>query len=187
MKKWERVVVTGMGVASPLGSNTEKFWKGLVEGRSAIDTLEGTDFSDLSSKVGGVVWDFDENKHFDRKEARRMSRSSQLGLVAAEEAVSDAKLHNGDVNDTQVGILVGSSIGGYAASDQYFKSFHESGRLSPYTIPVSMNVGPGANISIKYGYQGPLMNVDAACSTAAHSIGNAFNMIRSGNLQVAVT
>lgn len=187
VKKWERVVVTGMGVASPLGSSVDKFWNGLVDGRSAIDTLEGTEFSGLTSKVGGVVWDFDENKHFDKKEARRMSRSSQLGLVAAGEAVSGAMLQNGDVDLTEVGILVGSSIGGYSASDPYFKSFHKHGRLSPYTIPISMNIGPGANISIKYGFQGPLVNVDAACSTAAHSIGSALSMIRSGHLQVAVT
>jgi 3-oxoacyl-(acyl-carrier-protein) synthase len=84
-------------------------------------------------------------------------------------------------------VLVGSSIGGYSASDPYFKYFYTYDRLSPFTIPISMNVGPGANISIKYGFQGPLMSVDAACSTAAHSIGCAFNMIRHGNLQVAVT
>ena len=85
VKKLERVVVTGMGVASPLGSEVDEFWGALIEGRSGVDTLEGTDFSGLSSKVGGIVWDFDESKYFDKKEARRMSRSSQLGLVAAQE------------------------------------------------------------------------------------------------------
>ena len=83
--------------------------------------------------------------------------------------------------------MVGSSIGGYAASDPSFKSFHTQNRISAFTIPVSMNAGPAANISIKYGFQGPLLNVDAACATAAHSIGYAFNMIRHGTLQIAVT
>jgi 3-oxoacyl-[acyl-carrier-protein] synthase II len=116
-----------------------------------------------------------------------MSRSSQLGLVAAKQAISEAKLDNGNVNPEEVGVMVGSSIGGYSASDPYFKSFYTQNRLSPFTIPISMNVGPGANVSIKYGFQGPLVDVDAACSTAAHSIGYAYNMIRSGILQTVVT
>ncbi|HSM72049.1 MAG TPA: beta-ketoacyl-[acyl-carrier-protein] synthase family protein [Anaerolineales bacterium] len=186
-KKLERVVVTGMGVASPLGITVDEFWNGLVEGRPGVRSLDGTIFSDLQSKVGAVVQGYDEKDYFDSKEAKRMSRSSHLGLVAAREAFASAHFDDGSVAHEEVGILVGSSIGGYAASDPYFKSYHKTGRLSPYTIPISMNVGPGANLSIKYGFQGPLMDVDAACSTAAHSIGYAFNMIRSGNLQVAVT
>jgi len=185
--KMERVVVTGMGIASPLGCDLNEFWSGLVSGRSAVGFLDGTIFSDLPSKIGALVWGYDENQHFDSKESRRMSRSSQLGLLAAEHAVLGAKLENGNGDRKEVGIFVGSSIGGYSASDPYFKSYHTRDRISPYTIPVSMNIGPGANISIKYGFQGPLVGADAACSTAAHSIGYAFNMIRSGVLQITVT
>lgn len=176
-----------MGVASPLGIQLTDFWQRLLEGRSGVISLDGTIFSDLPSKIGGMMMEYDESEYFDGKEAHRMSRSSQLGLVAVKEAISSAKLENGDVDPVEVGILVGSSIGGYSASDPYFKSYHLHGRLSPFTIPISMNVAPGANISIRYGFQGPLMDVDAACSTAAHSIGYAFNMIRSGILEVAVT
>ena len=176
-----------MGVASPLGNKVAEFWRGLVEGRSGVDFLHGTIFADLPSKIGAVIREYDESQYFDSKEARRMSRSSQLGLIASMEAVADAKLENGTVDHTNVGILVGSSIGGYSASDPYVISYHTRNRISPYTIPISMNIGPGANISIRYGFQGPLMDVDAACSTAAHSIGYAFNMIRSGILEIAVT
>jgi 3-oxoacyl-(acyl-carrier-protein) synthase len=101
-----------------------------------------------------------------------MSRSSQLGLVAAQQAIAEAKLMDGEVDCTEIGIIVGSSIGGYAASDPSYKSFYTQNRLSPFTIPVSMNAGPAANISIRYGLQGPLVNVDAACATAG-----AFNRI----------
>ena len=184
--KTERVVVTGMGVASPLGCTVIEFWDGLVNGKSGVGSLEGGIFAGMHTNVGGVVWDYHENKYFDNKEARRMSRSSQLGMVAAREAISHAKLENGNVLREEVAVLVGSSIGGYSASDPFIKYFYIHDRLSPFTIPISMNIGPGANISIKYGFQGPLRNVDAACSTAAHSIGHAFNMIRSGSLQVAV-
>ncbi len=185
--KTERVVVTGMGVASPLGCDLAEFWNGLVSGRSAVGSLDGTIFSDLPSKIGALVHGYDESQYFDIKELRRMSRSSQLGLVAAKQAFSHAKLDDANIDRLEVGVLVGSCIGGYAAADPYIKSHYDSGRVSPFTIPVSMNIAPGANISIKYGFQGPLVSVDAACSTAAHSIGSAFDMIRSGNLQVAVT
>lgn len=176
-----------MGVASPLGCDLAEFWNGLVGGRSGVGFLDGTIFSDVPSKIGAVVRGYEESQYFDSREIRRISRSSQLGLVAAGQAVSGAHLNNGSVELMEVGILVGSSIGGYAASDQFFKSYHSTGRLSPFTIPISMNIGPGANISIKYGFQGILVDVDAACSTAAHSIGYAFNMIRSGMMQLAVT
>jgi 3-oxoacyl-[acyl-carrier-protein] synthase II len=185
--KTERVVITGMGVASPLGCSLGEFWDGLVSGRSGVGSLEGGIYSDLPSKIGGVVRGYEEGRYFDAKEARRMSRSSQLGLVAAAQAVTDARLEDGSVDRDEVGVFVGSSIGGYSASDPFFKRYHAENRLSPFTIPISMNIGPGANISIKYGFQGPLVDVDAACSTAAHSIGHAFYMIRSGNLQVALS
>ena len=186
-EKTERVVITGMGVASPLGCGLDEFWSGLLMGRSGVGSLDGSIFSGLPSKIGAMVWGYDEVQYFESKEARRMSRSSQLGLVAAEQAVANSGLDRDNVDPTGVGVFVGSSIGGYSASEAFFKKFYEDNRLSPFTIPISMNVGPGSNISIKYGFQGPLVDVDAACSTAAHSIGYAFNMIRNGNLDIAVS
>jgi 3-oxoacyl-(acyl-carrier-protein) synthase len=108
-------------------------------------------------------------------------------MVAAAQAISEAKLDDGVSDPSEVGVLIGSSIGGYSAADSFFNDFYTGGRVSPFTIPISMNSGPASNVSIKYGFQGPLLNVDAACATAAHSIGYTFNMIRSGSLQVAVT
>ena len=187
MSRTERVVITGMGVASPLGCTLNEFWNGLLACRSGVVSLDETIFADMPAKIGGIAQGCEDSEHFKGKEARRMSRSSQLGLVGAEQVISHAHLENGNVNRAEVGVIVGSSIGGYSASDQFFKSFYLQNRLSPFTIPISMNVGPGANISIKHGFQGPLMNVDAACSTAAHSIGYAFNMIRNGMLDIAIT
>lgn len=184
--KTERVVITGMGIASPLGCSVAEFWDGLLAGRSGVGSLEGGIFSGLHTNIGAVVLGLEHVKSFDAKDARRMSRSSQLGLVAAGQAIQQAKLDNGNIAREGVGIFVGSSIGGFSGSEPYFKSFFETDRLSPFTIPISMNVGPGSNISIKYGFRGPLINVDAACSSAAHSIGQAFSMIRNGNLEIAV-
>jgi len=185
--KTERVLVTGAGVVSPLGCNVVEFWDALLAGRSGVRSLDGSYFSGMETGIGAAVWSYNESKHFEGKEARRMSRSSQFAVVAAEQAISDAKLSKGEVDYLEVGVMIGSTIGGYSASDQFFKSFYTRGRLSPFTIPISMNSGPGSNVSIKYGFQGPLLNVDAACATAAQSIGHALNMIRSGNLQVVVT
>jgi beta-ketoacyl-acyl-carrier-protein synthase II len=184
--KTERVVVTGMGVASPLGCNVTKFWDALLAGTSGVRSLEGGPFAGMQTNIGAVVDGLENGNFFDAKDARRMSRSSQLGLVAAAQAIAQANLEEGNIPREEVGILVGSSIGGFSGSELFFKSFFTTDRLSPFTIPISMNIGPGSNISIKYGYRGPLLNVDAACSTAAHSIGHAFNLIRHGSLQVAL-
>ena len=186
-KKTERVVVTGMGVASPLGCDLPEFWNNLLAGQAGVASLDGTLFEDMPSKIGAIVRGCEDSEFFKGKEARRMSRSSQLGLIAAERALVHAHMQNGNVNRADVGVIVGSSIGGYSASDPFFKSYYLQNRLSPFTIPISMNVGPGANISIKHGFQGPLMSVDAACSTAAQSIGYTFNMIRSGMLDIAIS
>ena len=182
----ERVVITGMGVSSPLGCNLTNFWDGLLSGESGVKSLEGSIYSGLITRIGAMVWSYEEGHHFESKEVRRISRSSQLGMVAAKAAISAAKLDDDQVERSDVGVLVGSSIGGFTAAEPFFKNHHDHVRVSPLTIPISMNIGPGSNISIKYEFQGPLLNVDAACSTAAHCIGNAFNLIRSGSLKAAV-
>jgi len=178
-----------MGIASPLGCNLAEFWWNLLAGQSGVGSLKESIFSGMQTSIGALVWVYEEHQYFDSKEARRMSRSSQLGLVAAGQAIPQARLESGDtsVDRVEVGVMIGSSIGGYAAAEPFIKNYYEHDRISPYTIPISMNAGPAANVSIQYGFQGPLMSVDAACATAAHSIGYAFHMIRSGNLQVAVT
>jgi 3-oxoacyl-[acyl-carrier-protein] synthase II len=185
--KMERVVVTGMGVVSPLGCNLTEFWDGLLAGRSGVRSLEGGDFSGMATHIGAVAWDFNASNYLDRKEIRRMSRSSHFGIAAAGQAIVDAELDGGKVDPREVGVIIGSSIGGYSASDPLFKGFFLHGRISPFTIPISMNIGPGSNVSIKYGFQGPLINADAACATAAQSVGHSFNLIRSGVLEIAVT
>src|SRR5919106_5930331 len=111
--KTERVVVTGMGLASPLGCSVGDFWEGLLVGQSGVGSLEGSIFSGLHTRIGGVVWGYDESQYFEGKEARRMSRSSQLGMVAARQAISDAMLDDNNVDRSDVGVLIGSSIGGF--------------------------------------------------------------------------
>jgi beta-ketoacyl-acyl-carrier-protein synthase II len=185
-RQLQRVVVTGMGVASPLGCQVEALWEGLLAGRSGVVALTDPAFASLRTHIGALVTGLDEKAFFDRKELRRMSRSSQLAVVATHQAVAQARLEQG-VDPREVGVIIGSSIGGFQASDPFFKDFYLHGRSSPLIIPTSMNVGPASNVSIRFGFCGPLMTVDAACASAAHSIAHAFNLIRAGMLEVAVT
>jgi beta-ketoacyl-acyl-carrier-protein synthase II len=186
-RKLERVVVTGMGVASPLGCTISEFWEGLLGGRSGVVALTDEEYAHLSSRIGALATSYDPTAHFSSKETRRMSRSSQLALVAAVDALNEAALTDNRDDRSAIGVFIGSSIGGFSASDPSFKQFYEGRRQSPFTIPVSMNLGPSSNVSIRYGFQGPLMTVDAACASAAHAIGQAFNLIRTGMLDIAVT
>ncbi len=185
MASLSRVVVTGMGVATALGCNVEEFWKRLARGDSGVVALQGEEFADLTTRIGALVQGYDEGAHFDRKELRRLSRTSQLAVVAAAEAVRQARLPEGGAR-TDVGVLIGSSIGGYSASDHFFRDFYLHGKSGALIIPTTMNTAPSSNVSIRFGLGGPLINVDAACASAAHAVGYAFNLIRSGGLDMAV-
>ncbi len=186
-RKLERVFVTGMGVASPLGCTLPELWDGLLEGRPGVTALTDEPYAHLSSRIGAQVTAYDPDALFSSKEARRMSRSSQLAIVAAKQALYQAQLADTSFDRTTVAVVIGSSIGGFSASDPFFKVFYEGKRQSPFTIPISMNLGPSSNVSIWFGFQGPLLAVDAACASSAHSIGHAFNLIRTGMLDLAVT
>lgn len=182
----QRVVITGVGVASSLGCNVPEFWERLLAGQSGVVSLEDDEFSGLPTRIGARVSGYLERRHFERKEVRRMSRTTRLALVAATQAVEAARLTKGGVNPSDVGVIIGSSIGGFSASEHFVRDYYLHGRRSPLVIPISMNNAPASHVSIRYGFQGPLLNLDAACASAAHSIGYAFNLIRTGMLGSAV-
>src|SRR5438270_8992581 len=180
MRTLERVVVTGMGLASPLGCSVSEFWDGLVAGQGGVVALTGKDFAHLATRIGALVPNLEGQWEFGAKAARRMSRSSQLALVAASRALAQAGLPGPGVSTEDVAVVVGSSIGGFAASDGFFRDYYLHGASSPLVIPISMNNGPASNISIRYGLQGPLLALDAACASAAHAIGYCYHLIRTG-------
>ena len=183
----ERVVVTGLGVASPLGCTVAEFWDGLIRGRSGVVALSDERFAKLRTRIGARVSGFNERDFFDAREARRMSRTSHLAIVAAEQAVAGAGLKGSPVDPVEVGVVIGSSIGGFSASDPFYQAYYQQGKTSPLPIPLSMNHGPSSNVSIRHGFKGPLMTVDAACASAAHSIGYAYNLIRTGQQPAMLT
>ncbi len=186
MSETQRVVVTGMGVASALGCEVEEYWRRLTRGDSGVVALEDEAFASLSTRIGGRVQGYREEDSFDRKEIRRLSRSSQLALVAASQAVTQAGLLEGGLDRREVAVLIGSSIGGFSASDHFFRDYYLHGWRGPFVIPTSMNTAPSANVSIRFGLGGPLINIDAACASAAHSVGYALNLIRTGVVEVAL-
>ncbi|HET8725572.1 MAG TPA: beta-ketoacyl-[acyl-carrier-protein] synthase family protein [Anaeromyxobacteraceae bacterium] len=181
-----RVVVTGLGIASPLGCDVETFWSRLSAGESGVVALEGPGTEGLATRVGGRVQGYVETDHFDRKEVRRTSRTSQLAVVAASQAVRQSRILEGGVDLAEAAVLIGSSIGGFSASDGFFRDYYLNGKAGPLIIPTSMNTGPSANVSIRFGLGGPLFNVDGACASGTHSIGQAFRLVRSGAVDVAV-
>lgn len=186
MESVRRVVVTGLGVASSLGCEVEEYWRSLIRGDSGVVALQDETFASLPTRIGAVVRGYQEDDHFDRKEARRLSRSSRLAVVAAGQAVRQAGLEADGVDRREVAVLIGSSIGGYSACDPFFRDYYLHGSRAALVIPTSMNTAPSSNVSIRFGFGGPLVNVDGACASGAHSVGYAFNLIRAGALDLAL-
>lgn len=182
----KRVLITGLGVTSPLGCTVSDFWDGLLEGRSGTTTITGMDVSQCRTRIGAQVPNYDATQHFSRKELQRLSRTSQLALLAAGEALADAQL-TPHCDPSSVAVILGGTIGGFTASEPVFRRYFEDGTTSPYSVPCLMNVGPASNVSIRFGFKGPLMEIDGACSSSGHAIGYAYNLIRFGIIDAAVS
>ncbi len=178
-----RVVVTGLGVVSPLGTGVEKNWAALTNGQSGIATVTRFDASDLATQIAGEVKDFVAEDFIEKKEIKKMDLFIQYGLAAADMALKDSGLEITEENAERVGVLVGSGLGGLPAIEQYHKVLLERGykRISPFFIPMLIiNLAPG-HISIKFGAKGPNLSSVSACATGTHSIGDAYHMIARGD------
>ncbi len=178
-----RVVVTGLGVVSPLGTGTEKNWAAITSGQSGIGKITRFDASDLPSQIAGEVKDFDAEKFIEKKEIKKMDLFIQYGVAAAEMALQDSGLEITDANAERVGVLVGSGLGGLPAIEKYHNVMLERGykRITPFFIPMLIiNLAPG-HISMKFGAKGPNLASVSACATGTHSIGDAYHMIARGD------
>lgn len=181
-----RVVVTGMGVVSPLGNDIEATWEGIRAGRSGVGPITLFDASRLSSRIAGEVKDFDPTAFMSPKEARRMDRFQQLAFTAAREALDRAHLEITPENAARIGVVIGSGIGGIGSLSDQFKVLHEKGpmRVSPFLITMMVvDLAPG-QVSILLGAQGPNFSTVSACSTGAHALGEAAEVIRRGQADV---
>ncbi|AUD64772.1 beta-ketoacyl-[acyl-carrier-protein] synthase II [Tenericutes bacterium MZ-XQ] len=182
-----RVVITGMGLVSPVGNDVDASFKALVEGKNGIDFITLFDTTDWKVKIAGEVKNLNFEDYIEKKEIRRADRVTNLGLVAAAQAMEQSKLDLDKVDLFRFGTFVGSGIGGLTTIFEETKTSVTRGqdRISPFFIPNAIINMVGAKIGIKYGAKGPNIPVVTACSAATNSIGEAFRYIRDGYLEVA--
>lgn len=177
-----RVVVTGMGAITPIGNNVEEFWNNIKIGKNGIDFIKTIDTTDLETKVAAEVKDFVAENYIDKKEARRLDKFSQFAIIAADEAVKNAKLNLEEIDRDRFGVFVGSGIGGFNTQESGFGTLFQRGpkRVSPLFIPTAIiNLGAG-NLAIRYGARGTCTSVVTACATGTNNIGDAFRNIKHG-------
>ncbi|PEV75535.1 beta-ketoacyl-ACP synthase II [Bacillus cereus] len=182
----ERVVITGMGVVSPIGNDIKTFWNNLIKGESGIVNIDTFDVTNHKTKIAGIVQDFDADEVLGKKEARRLDRFSQFALAAAEQAWSDSKLDLDRIDVERLGVYVGSGIGGIETLIENVDALRQKGprRVSPTLVPAIMSNAAAAQISIKWNAMGPSMSPVSACAIGNTSIGEAFRLIRSGEADV---
>jgi 3-oxoacyl-[acyl-carrier-protein] synthase II len=183
-----RVVVTGIGVVSPLGTGNRKNWEALTAGRSGIDRITRFDASDFPVRIAAEVRDFVAEDFIDKKEIKKMDLFIQYAMGAAHFAMEDSGLQVTEENAERVGVLVGAGLGGLPSIERYHTAFLEGGvkKISPFFIPMLIiNLAPG-HISMRYGAKGPNISSVSACATSTHSIGDAYQIIRRGDADAMI-
>lgn len=184
-----RVVVTGMGVISPVGIGLETFWNSLCNGVSGISPIEGFDTTNYSVTIAGEVKNFEPGHYFDKKEAKRLDRFAQFAVAAALMAVEDSKLTITDENADGVGVLIGSGIGGMQTFEEQAELLVTKGpgRISPFFIPMMISNIASGQVSIYTGAKGPNSSAVTACASGATAIGEAAEIIRRGDADVMIS
>jgi 3-oxoacyl-[acyl-carrier-protein] synthase II len=183
-----RVVITGVGAVSPLGTGNAKNWDALIAGKSGLGFITRFDTADFPIKIAGEVRDFDPEQFIDKKEVKKMDLFIQYSMAAAHFAMEDSGLQVTEDIAERVGVLVGAGLGGLSTIEKYHSAMAEGGykKISPFFIPMLIiNLAPG-HISIKYGAKGPNVSSVSACATGTHSIGDAFHMIARGDADAMI-
>ena len=183
-----RVVVTGVGLITPVGIGVEESWKGLVEGRSGIRKLTRFDASAFATQIAGEIEGFNPEDYIEPKEIKKMDRFIHLAIAASDMAVKDSGLKITDGNAERVGVIIGSGMGGLPAIEHYHSVLLEKGprRITPFFIPMLIINLAGGHVSMKYGAKGPNSAVATACATGSHSIGDAFKIIQRGDADAMI-
>lgn len=192
MPKKRRVVVTGLGVVSPIGNTIEEFWKSLLEGKSGVKRLSCFDPTYFTSKIASEVRNFDPSGYLSPKEMKRMDRFVQFAVVSAKSAIKDSRLNLDKEDKNRIGVLIGSGIGGLHTVEgehrQYLSLGNEKGpdRISPFLIPMLIVNMASGQVSITMGLKGPNSAVATACATGNHAIGDALRIIERGEADAMV-
>ncbi len=183
-----RVVITGLGIVSPVGTGIEANWRNILAGVSGITRITRFDASPFASQIAGEVKDFDPALFLNPKEARRMDLFIQFGMVAGIEAMRDSGLAVTEANAERIGVSIGSGIGGLPLIESTHSTYLEGGprKISPFFIPASIINMISGNLSILYGLKGPNLAMVTACATATHAIGDSARMIEYGDVDVMI-
>jgi len=183
-----RVVITGLGVVSPVGIGVQTSWSNLIAGKSGITRISKFDPSNFASQIAGEVKDFDVSQFLPAKDARRMDVFIQYGMAAGIEAVKDSGIVATEENAERIGVSIGSGIGGLQLIEDTNNIYDESGprKISPFFIPGTIINMISGNLSIMYGFKGPNVAIVTACTTGTHAIGDAARMIEYGDADVMV-
>ena len=186
---FSRVVITGMGAVTPLALNMDDTWKGLLEGRSGINTIQKFDTSELRCKYAGEVKNFDPTNYMDRKEARRLDIHIQFAIAAAKEAVADSGIDFSKEEPANCGVIVGSAIGGVWSFDEGYETVRTKGlgRIGPFLVPNLLADAVSGVLAIQYGLRGINHAVISACATGTSASGEAYEAIRRGDADVIIT
>ena len=190
----KRVVITGMGAVTPLGTGVEKFWTGIKENKIGFSYIDMFDTENTGIKIAGIVRDFDESAYYDKKycfskkEAKRMDLFTKYAVIATYEAMQDAGTDFSDIDPYRAGVIVGSGIGGIDLTvNEHNKYLNKgAGRISVFYIPMMISNMAAGTISMKTGFRGANFDVSTACASATHSIGEAFRKIKDGYLDVCL-
>ncbi len=182
-----QVVITGMGVVTPLGNDVNTYWNRLVTGKSGISRVDAFDVTPHKSQIGGVVRDFHPEEQFGR-DVRRMDRFTQFALAAAKQAIDDAGLKPDDVAPERVGVYIGSGIGGILTLLENHETLLSRGprRVSPTMVPMMIPNMAAAQVSIQFGFRGPCSAPVMACATGNNAIGEAYRLLKLGKADVVI-
>lgn len=177
-----RVVITGLGVISPIGNNVDETWENVKAGKCGIDQITQFDTENFAVKLAGEVKDFDPTAYMEFKEARRMARFSQFAIGAATMAVENAGLNSDEIDKNRFGVILGSGIGGIYDIEKEDKVLEAKGprRVNPMFIPMIISNMAAGNVAIKFGAKAVCTSIVTACATGSHSIGDAFRQIKHG-------
>lgn len=183
-----RVVITGVGVVSPVGNDARTFWASLLAGKSGIGPVTLFDASEFPTRIAGEVKDFDPSTYMDKKDVKRTDRFVQFAIAATKMALEDARLKVEELDPERIGVYIGSGIGGLATWEEQHRVLLEKGprRVSPFLIPMMIANMASGKVSIQFGLKGPNSAPISACATGTHAIGDAFKIIQRGEADVMV-
>ncbi len=183
-----RVVITGLGIMSPLGLEVDKFWNNLVSGKSGVSRIEHFDVEKIASKIAAQIKEFKPENYIDFKQAKRMDRFAQFAVVAAENALKDSGLKIDSNNEADIGVYIGSGVGGLSTLEQQHERLLNKGadKVSPFLIPMMISNMAAAQVSIISGAKGPVSTTTTACAAGSNAIGDAFEIIKRGNAKIMI-